>query len=53
VSEEANVYTPMSSRLAHLALFDALQVTLALALGELAVRRLQRSKAVLGGADTA
>ncbi len=47
VSEEANVYTPMSSRLAHLALFDALQVSLALALGESAVRRLKRSKDVL------
>jgi len=47
VAEEANVYTPMSSRLAHLALFDALQVALALALGEPAVQRLRSSKQVL------
>jgi len=42
--EDANVYTPMSSRLAHLALLDALQVTLALAQGETAVANLRRSK---------
>lgn len=42
--EDDNVYTPMSSRLAHLALLDALQVTLALAQGETAVANLRRSK---------
>ena len=45
--EDANVYTPMSSRLAHLALLDALQVTLALAQGETAVENLRRSKDAL------
>jgi RpiR family carbohydrate utilization transcriptional regulator len=44
---DANVYTPMSSRLAHLALLDALQVSLALALGEQAVDRLKRCKLAL------
>lgn len=38
------VYTPMSSRLAHLALLDALQVALALALGDAAVDNLRRAK---------
>ena len=47
VGEDASVYTPMSSRLAHLALLDALQVSLALELGERANRKLQRSKAAL------
>ena len=41
--KDASVYTPMSSRLAHLALLDALQVALALEMGEMAVDRLQRS----------
>lgn len=45
--EDTNVYTPMSSRLAQLALFDALQVALALSLGDAAVDMLRRSKAVL------
>jgi RpiR family carbohydrate utilization transcriptional regulator len=35
--EDSSVYTPMSSRLAHLALLDALQVALALAMGSTAV----------------
>jgi RpiR family transcriptional regulator, carbohydrate utilization regulator len=45
--EDASVYTPMSSRLAHLALLDALQVALALSMGELAIDRLRRSKRAL------
>ena len=45
--EDPSVYTPMSSRLAHLALLDSLQVALALALGEAAVDKLQRSKHAL------
>lgn len=50
VGEDASIYTPMSSRLAQLALMDALQVALALALGESANRNLQRSKQALGAA---
>lgn len=46
--EDTSVYTPMSSRLAHLALLDALQVSLALALGEPASDRLEASKRVIG-----
>ena len=46
-TEDASIYTPMSSRLAHLALLDALQVALALKLGEAAVNQLKRSKAAL------
>lgn len=46
--EDANVYTPMSSRLAHMAVLDALQVALALALGETAVEKLRRSKLAIG-----
>jgi len=45
--EDSSVYTPMSSRLAHLALLDALQVALALAMGSTAVERLRSSKAAL------
>jgi RpiR family carbohydrate utilization transcriptional regulator len=45
--EDSSIYTPMSSRLAHLALLDALQVALALALGDIAVDRLRRSKQAL------
>ena len=44
---DANVFTPMSSRLAHLALLDALQVALAIALGDEAVDRLNRCKDAL------
>lgn len=44
---DANVYTPMSSRLAHLAVLDALQVALAIALGESAVANLRRCKDAL------
>jgi RpiR family carbohydrate utilization transcriptional regulator len=45
--EDASVYTPMSSRLAHLALLDALQVALALSMGDAAVEQLQRSQQAL------
>jgi RpiR family transcriptional regulator, carbohydrate utilization regulator len=45
--EDASVYTPMSSRLAHLALLDALQVALALSMGDAAVDRLRLSKRAL------
>lgn len=47
VLPDANVYTPMSSRLAHLALLDALQVSLAIALGDVAVENLSRCKDAL------
>ena len=47
VDEDTSVYTPMSSRLAQLALLDALQVAVALSLGETAGRNLQASKRVL------
>lgn len=46
-AEDTGVYTPMSSRLAHLALLDALQVVLALKLGDSAVQTLRRSKDAL------
>lgn len=46
-AEDANVYTPMSSRLALLALLDALQVALALALGDPAAKKLQSAKSAL------
>lgn len=45
--EDTSVYTPMSSRLAQLALLDALQVSLALVLGESAVERLSNTKTAL------
>jgi RpiR family carbohydrate utilization transcriptional regulator len=45
--EDTNVFTPMSSRLAQLALLDALQVALALGLGELAKQNLRASKEAL------
>ncbi len=44
VAEDAGVYTPMTSRLAHLTLLDALQVALAIRLGPAAERRLRASK---------
>lgn len=50
IGEDASVYTPSSSRLAQLALLDALQVALALALGDVADRNLQRSKKALNAA---
>lgn len=45
--EDTSVYTPMSSRLAQLALLDALHVALALSLGDAAVGMLRRSKAAI------
>ena len=45
--EDTSVYTPMSSRLAQLALFDALHVSLALSLGDAAVDMLRNSKTAL------
>ncbi len=47
VIEDTSVYTPMSSRLAQLALLDALHVALALRRGEAASDRLRRSKDAL------
>lgn len=47
VIEDTSVYTPMSSRLAQLALLDAIHVALALAIGESAVDRLRESKDAL------
>lgn len=47
VIEDTSVYTPMSSRLAQLALLDAIHVTLALARGESASDTLRRSKDAL------
>lgn len=45
--EDSNIYTPMSSRLAQLALLDAMQVALALRLGEPVVTKLKSAKQVL------
>ena len=45
--EDTSVYTPMSSRLAQLALLDAIHVALALSQGEKAINMLRSSKAVL------
>ncbi|MEL7537075.1 MAG: MurR/RpiR family transcriptional regulator [Pseudomonadota bacterium] len=47
--EDTSVFTPMSSRLTQLAVFDALHVALALALGESAETALRQSKAALTG----
>ncbi len=47
VIEDTSVYTPMSSRLAQLALLDAIHVALALANGTSAVDRLRQSKNAL------
>ena len=44
VPEDTSVYTPMTSRLAHLALLDVLQVSMALTLGDKAATRLRDSK---------
>ncbi|MDJ0940522.1 MAG: MurR/RpiR family transcriptional regulator [Woeseiaceae bacterium] len=46
-AEDTSLYTPMSSRLAQLAVLDTLQVTLALALGEQATDRLRATKQVI------
>lgn len=45
--EDTSVYTPMSSRLAQLALLDALYVAFALSLGDVAADKLRRSKEAL------
>ncbi len=45
--EDTSVYTPMSSRLAQLALLDALYVAFALSIGDVAARNLRRSKDAL------
>ena len=45
--EDTNIYTPRSSRLVHLALLDALHVSIALALGVSAAENLERSKDAL------
>jgi RpiR family carbohydrate utilization transcriptional regulator len=47
VREDVGVYTPMSSRLAQLAVLDVMQVALALALGAYGIDMLQRSKEAL------
>lgn len=47
VVEDTSVYTPMSSRLAQLALLDAIQVALALAQGKTGSDNLRRSKDAL------
>ena len=47
--EDTSVYTPMSSRLAQLALLDALYVAFALSLGDVAADKLRRSKDALQG----
>jgi len=47
IVEDTSVYTPMSSRLAQLALLDAIHVALALASGERAADRLRRTKDAL------
>jgi len=52
-TEDTGVYTPTSSRLAQLALLDALQVAWALSLGDTAVSRLRASKAALAAHPTA
>ena len=47
-AEDTTHFTPMSSRLAHLALLDALQVGLTLRLGETGLATLKASKDALG-----
>lgn len=49
IIEDTSVYTPMSSRLAHLALLDALYIALALRLGPDAFDRLRETKEALSG----
>ncbi|NNF16061.1 MAG: MurR/RpiR family transcriptional regulator [Gammaproteobacteria bacterium] len=46
-TEDTCVFTPMSSRVTQLVLLDAIQVALALALGEVAAEHLQRTKLAL------
>ncbi len=52
VLEDTSVYTPMSSRLAQLALLDALQTAVALELGTSAVERLRGAKRALADIKT-
>jgi len=47
IIEDTSVYTPMNSRMAQLALLDAIHVALALALGDVASDNLRRSKDAL------
>ena len=47
VPEDPDVYAPMTSRLAHLAIFDVLAVGVAIARGPELTERLQRAKAVI------
>jgi RpiR family transcriptional regulator, carbohydrate utilization regulator len=47
VPEDPDVYAPMTSRLAHLAIFDVLAVGVAVARGPELTERLQRAKAVI------
>ena len=47
VPEDPDIYAPMISRLAHLAILDVLCVGLALALGPALVKRLERAKQTL------
>ena len=47
-TEDTSVYTPTTSRLAQLALLDALMVSLSLRLGDAAVERLRATKAAIG-----
>lgn len=46
-SEDASAYTPMSSRMAQLALLDALQVALAVTIGGTAIENLRETKNAL------
>ncbi len=50
--EDTSLYTPMSSRLAQLALLDAIQVALALAQGDAASDNLRRSKDALSAVSS-
>src|SRR5574337_24701 len=47
VPEDPDLYAPMTSRLAHLAIIDVLSVSVALAGGEELVKRLERTKQTL------
>lgn len=52
-TEDTSVYTPMSSRLAHLAVLDAVLVSLALSIGDAASKRLRASKNAISGGFSA
>ncbi len=52
ITEDTSVYTPMSSRLAQLALLDALHISIALELGSDAVTRLRNAKSALASIKT-